>query len=82
MSIPPEEQIRELKTRISQAQARAARAQVERENAQAALDRARKALLDEFEVTTPDQAKAKLTELDATLERELKVVHEALAAAS
>lgn len=72
-------QIRELKTRIQQAQSRAARAQVERENATAAVERARKALWDEFGVRNPEEAKAKLAELTQELEEGLAAVREALA---
>ena len=74
-------QLRELKTKIQQASARAARAQVEKDNATAAVDRARKALLDEFGVSTPEEAKAKLEALEAALEANLTAAREALAEA-
>lgn len=74
-----EEQIRDLKARITQAQARVARATVERENASAALERSRAALWTEFAVRNPDEAKAKLAELEATLAAELEAVRAALA---
>lgn len=71
-------QIRELKQRIGQAQQRQARATVERENAAAALERAKAALAAEFEVRTPEEAKAKLDALDADLACELATVRAAL----
>lgn len=76
-----EDQIREARTAISQATARKTRAQVELDNAEARLETANATLKDDFEVSTKEEARAKLTELQEALQEKLAQVEEELAEA-
>lgn len=73
-----EDKIRELRTSISQVQARKARAAVELENSKDRLQAARRILSEEYGVTTTEQAKAKLAELSADLDDAVKSIENAL----
>lgn len=76
-----EDQIREVRTAISQANARVTRAQVERDSAQTRLDEATRTLQEEFGVETREDAKAQLIELQEQLQREIQQAEEKLAEA-
>lgn len=73
-----EDEIREIKRRITQKQQQAMRSQVERETAQKALDGARRALREEFDVEDPAQARAVLAGLQGDLDAALAAAREAL----
>lgn len=73
-----EDQLRELRTAISQAQGRKARAQVELDNAEARVEEASKTLKEDFGVETKEQAREKLTELQAELDAAVAEVEAAL----
>ena len=73
-----EDKIRELRTSISQTQAKKARAAVELENSKERLAEARRILSDEYGVVTTEQAKAKLAELSADLDDAVKSIENAL----
>lgn len=73
-----EDQIREMRTAISQAASKTARAAVELDNAKERSNAARQALKEDFGVETPEDAKAKLAELQEQLDEELVAVQKAL----
>jgi cell division protein ZapA (FtsZ GTPase activity inhibitor) len=62
-----EDQIREIRTQISQQQTRVTRAQVEKENAERRRDQAAETLRG-FGVTSTEEARAKLTQLQGELD--------------
>ncbi len=76
-----EDKIREIRTSISQAQARTTRAQVERDAAQDRLDEAKRTLKEEFGVESTDDARAQLSALQKQLQDEIALAEEKLAEA-
>lgn len=76
-----EDQLREIRTTISQVQSKKARAAVELDNAKERLKTAQSTLKDEFGVETTDEARAKLTELQSELDKAVAEVESALAEA-
>lgn len=76
-----EDKIREVRTAISQATARTTRAQVEMEAAQARKDEADRTLQEEFGVTSKEEARAQLVQLQAQLQQEIDLAEEKLAEA-
>lgn len=62
-----EEELRTVRSRISNRQSSRAQSIVMRDAAKAKVAEAREMLKDEFEVVTNDDARAKLAELDAAL---------------
>ena len=79
--MPIEDQIREVRTAISQATARVTRAQVEKEAAQERVTEASRTLKDEFGVTSKDEARAQLVQLQQDLQDEIAKAEEKLAEA-
>lgn len=73
-----EDQLREIRTTISQVQSKKARAAVELDNAKERLKVAQATLKDEFGVETTEEARAKLTELQAELDAAVAEVELAL----
>lgn len=73
-----EDQLREIRTTISQVQGKKARAQVELDNANERLETARTTLKEDFGVETTDEARTKLTDLQAELESVVAEVERAL----
>ena len=76
-----EDKIREVRTAISQATARTTRAQVEMEAAQARKDEADRTLQEEFGVTSKEEARTQLVQLQAQLQQEIDLAEEKLAEA-
>lgn len=76
-----EDDLRDIRTRISQATTRKARAQAEHDAATARLTEADRVLEKDFGVTSPEEAKAKLTELKATYDDAMTTAKAALAEA-
>lgn len=76
-----DDQIRELRTAISQQMSKTARAAVELDSAKENDAEARRVLKEDFGVETTDEARAKLAELQAELDNELKQAEQALAEA-
>lgn len=76
-----EDQLREIRTRISQVQGRKARAQVEHENATERLTSAKASLKADFGVETNAEAKEKRATLEAELEAVVADVQKELAEA-
>lgn len=76
-----EDQIREIRTSISQAQGRKARAQVEHDNAIERQNTAKSTLKEDFGVSTNDDAKRVLTELQDELDSAVVKIEAALAEA-
>ena len=69
-----EDDLRNIKLRISQAQSKQARAQVELETAQERRDRALKALKDDFGISTAEDIAQVHTALQSTVDDELAKV--------
>jgi hypothetical protein len=63
-----QEQLADIKSRISQQNTLQGRAQLRKENASESLEKARAELLDQFGVTTADEIRAKRAELEKALE--------------
>jgi hypothetical protein len=78
---PIEDQIREVRTAISQATARKTRAEIEKEAAQARLDEATATLQDEFNVSSREEARDILLQLQRDLQEEIAAAEEKLAEA-
>jgi hypothetical protein len=76
-----EDQIRDIRTAISQATQRTTRAQVERDAAQTRLDEATRTLQEEFGIKTKDDARAQLVELQKQLQDEIAKAEAQLAEA-
>lgn len=76
-----EDNLREIRTRISNARTKQARAEVQRDEARAKVGQAKKVLADEFQATTNEEIKAKRAELQADLDAEIEKVQRALAEA-
>lgn len=76
-----DDDIRTIKTQISQAQGQKARASVQLENAQERVAEGRARLKEEFGVVETSEAKAVLTQLDAELQEALDTVRRDLAEA-
>lgn len=76
-----EDQLREIRTRISQVQSQKARATVEHENAVARRDAAKKTLKEEFGVETTEDAKRVLAELQTELNDAVAAVESKLSEA-
>lgn len=76
-----EDQIRQARAGIAQAQTKKTRAAVELDTAKQRLADARTVLADEFGVTTTEDAKAKLAELKTALDDALGTIEDALAEA-
>lgn len=81
MTIPLDEELRSLQTRISAVQSRRMRAEVARDNAKAALVQSRELLKEEFGVSTGEDAKSILQQLTSELEGAVEVVRSELEAA-
>lgn len=73
-----EDQLRELRTSISQAQGKKLHAQVQLDNAKGNMEEARSRLKNEFGVETTDEARAKLIELQSELDAAMAEVEAAL----
>lgn len=67
MTINVEEELRSIRSQISTVQTKKARAQVEYDNAVERANTAKKTLKEEFGVSTTEDAKALLTNLEAEL---------------
>ena len=77
--MPIEDQIREARTSISRATERKTRAQVERDAAKERLEASSATLRDEFGVSSKEDARKRLTELQAELQSEISKAEQALA---
>lgn len=76
-----DDQIREIRGAIALVQNKKARAAVELDNAKTRVADARRALAEEFGVTTTEDARAKLTELRAELDAAMAEIEAQLAVA-
>ena len=73
-----EDNLREIRTRISSARTKQARAEVQRDQARANASQAKTVLGDEFGVTTNEEIKAKRAELQSALDTQMEKVTTAL----
>jgi hypothetical protein len=76
-----EDDLRQIRSRISIARTAQARAEVQRDEARARVGTARKVLSEEFGVSTNEEIKAKMAELQTDLDSKITAVRESLTAA-
>jgi hypothetical protein len=77
-----DDDLRSIRSQISDARGRQARAQVQADNARTKVAEGKATLQKDFGVVTNEEAKAKLVELEAALEAEVASVKHSLAEAS